>query len=387
MKVLFVHDGPILCNEAQNVFYGVHYRDEIIERYSFFGDKVSFLMRHKVVSDEDGKKYTKISHPAFRFISVPNFKSISTMALKAKAEDIIENSVKSHDIILLRLPSANGVLAYKYAKRFNKPIFVEVVACVYDALWNYDWRGKLLAGHKMKKYKNIIMNSSHVLYVTQNFLQERYPSKGKSIGCSDVLIKKMDESVIEQRLHNQENRKSLTLGTVAAIDVPYKGQAEVIKAIAELKKQNILVRYKIVGQGSPKRLNNIIKTCGVEDLVDIVGPIKHDEVFKFIDGLDVYVQPSKTEGLPRAVIEALSRGCPSIGSRAGGIPELIQPELLFNPKSTSEIVEVIKKISNKDLQKRISKENFEKAKEYQFEIINERRKSFYREFKDDYNLI
>lgn len=105
-KVLFVHDGPILGNKDQSVFYGVHYNNEIIERYSFFGSTVSFLMRYQEIEDAEAIRYSKITHPSFNFIELPNFKSIKTYHKKADAIKIIKKAVDDHDVIILRLPSA-----------------------------------------------------------------------------------------------------------------------------------------------------------------------------------------------------------------------------------------------------------------------------------------
>ena len=47
-------------------------------------------------------------------------------------------------------------------------------------------------------------------------------------------------------------------------------------------------------------------------------------IFEFLDSLDLYLQFSRGgEGLPRALVEGMSRGCPAIGSTVGGIPELL----------------------------------------------------------------
>ena len=145
------------CNYAE--VYG-----EIIERYSFFGSTVSFLMRFQGINEKEAINYTKINHPAFNFIEIPNFKSIKTFYKKSKAIKIIKDAVDQHDVIILRLPSASGTIAFEYAKSINKPILIEMVACVYDALWNYDWRGKLLAKYKMRKYQSILQKASHVIY-------------------------------------------------------------------------------------------------------------------------------------------------------------------------------------------------------------------------------
>ena len=383
-KVLFVHDGPILGNKDQSIFYGVHYNDEIIERYSFFGSSVSFLMRYQEIKDSEAIRYSKITHPSFNFIELPNFKSIKTYHKKASSIKIIKKAVDDHDVIILRLPSAAGAIAFDYAKKSNKPILIEMVACVYDALWNYDWRGKLLANFKLKKYQEILKNASHVIYVTNNFLQDRYPTNGKSIGCSDVVLKDVDTTILEKRLQKIENmQEPLTLGTVAAIDVPYKGQADVIKVIEKCK--NHKLHYKIVGQGSPVRLQKQVDSKHLQKEVQILGSLSHDKVFNFIDDIDLYIQPSKQEGLPRAVIEAMSRACPVIGSNIAGIPELINKEALFEAGNLEVIQKILSNI-NKEILKKWAIENFEKSYDFKKNILDNKRIEFYNQFKRDYNL-
>ncbi len=385
-NVLFVHDGPMYTNSDKSIYYGVHYNDILVERYTYFGTQVSFLMRSTAVSDLQAKNYSIIKHPAFSFIEVPNFKSISAYFKKGEAETIIKKAVDQHDVIILRLPSAIGTIAFEYAKSINKPILIEKVACVYDALWNYDWRGKLLATQKMRKYQNILKNASHTIYVTDAFLQSRYPTKGKSIGCSDVIVNNLDESILERRLLKIENLPKIpVIGTVAAIDVPYKGQGYVIQALNILKKQNIYYKYKIVGQGADTVLKELIKKLDIADLVEVVGPLQQDKVFEFLDSIDLYVQPSKQEGLPRAVIEAMSRACPVLGSNIAGIPELISENGLFEAGDVDQIVILLKKLNSTALLQ-MAKENFLKAKTFKNETLDEKRQAFYEEFARDYKL-
>lgn len=385
-KVLFVHDGPMYTNADQSIFYGVHYNDILVERYSYFGDQVSFIMRSTAVSEVQAKNYSVIQHPAFSFIEVPNFKSIKAYFKKSEASAIIKKAVDEHDVIILRLPSAIGAIAFEYATSINKPVLIEKVACVYDALWNYDWRGKLIANQKMKKYQDILQKASHTIYVTDHFLQNRYPTHGKSIGCSDVIVNNLDQSIVDKRIVKINNLPEIiTIGTVAAIDVPYKGQADVIKALAILKKQNIFFKYKIVGQGDASRLHKIIKEQNVADIVEVVGPLKQDHVFEFLDTIDLYIQPSKQEGLPRAVIEAMSKACPILGSNIAGIPELISKKSLFEAGNISEIVGLLKDL-NKNTLKSWAEENFTTAANFKKETLDFKRENFYEEFIRDNNL-
>ncbi len=385
MKVLFVHDGPMLSNSAKDIFFGVHYTNEIVERYSFFGKMVTFLMRNKVINDIDGLNYTKLTHEAFRFIEVPNFKSIKSKIKQFQAKKIIKQAVNDHDFIIVRLPSANGLIAKKMAEELGKPVLVEVVACVYDALWNYDWRGKLLANYKYHQYKRAIKSASHVIYVTKYFLQSRYPTNGFQIGCSDVVINNIDETVLTKRLEKIKNKsKNIVLGTVAAIDVVYKGQADVIRVLGKLKVSGFThFKYKIVGQGNPDRLKQLIKSLNLEEQVEILGSLPHNKIFEFMDSLDLYIQPSKQEGLPRAVIEAISRACPVIATNIAGHPELVNQNALFTPGNFKQIEAFLQNFNNLTLSD-WAIQNFNTARNYENNFLNKKRIEFYNQILSDY---
>ncbi len=76
-----------------------------------------------------------------------------------------------------------------------------------------------------------------------------------------------------------------------------------------------------------------------------------------------YIQPSKQEGLPRALIEAMNKACPALGARTAGIPELLSEECIFKPGSVSQIVEIIKLIDQQWLIREAGM-NFEASKDY-----------------------
>lgn len=139
----------------------------------------------------------------------------------------------------------------------------------------------------------------------------------------------------------------------------------------------------MIGFGSNERLKAIAETEGVADEVFFHGPLPHDDVLSFMDDIDIYVQPSKQEGLPRATIEAMSRGCLCLGSRVAGIPELLEPQYLFTKGSVSEITDILRNVTQESLLNQ-AKRNFNKAKEYDRDVLNERRRLFIEEFKKSY---
>lgn len=383
-KVLFVHDSWLGLHQEE--VYGIHYTNMLVERYSYFGKDVTFLTRGREIKTVEIKKYSLLDHPNFSHLQFPNFRSLISLYKKRTAKTIIQKAVENHDIIIIRLPSSSGRIALAHAKKLNKPFLVEFVTCTFDSLWNYDWRGKLLAPFKYYKAKKIMLQTTHTVYVTEKFLQSRYPSPGKSIGCSDVELPPADPEVLNQRLQKiKKSEPPLKLITVGAVDVAFKGQADVIKALAILKQKNLHFDYDIIGQGNPKVLQKLINKWQLQDRVKIRGPLPHTEVFKALATADVYVQPSKQEGLPRAVIEAMSMGLPVIGADTGGIPELIASEAVYKKRERKALEEKLKQLDLKFLEKHATL-NFEKAKVYQKQHLDKKRKAFYDIFKKDYGL-
>jgi len=379
-NVLFAHDGHVFRDDAGE-YYGIHINNALVERYKLLGDNVALAVRIKKIKDGDTFNYTKFLDHNITIIDTPNTKSFFNFILnRNKANIVIRNAVEKADIVVARIPSVAGAMAIRNARRLNKPYLVEMVACTYDAYWNYNWKGKLIAHYKYYVTKNIVKDCPYVMYVTKKFLQERYPCNGYSIDVSDVELVHQPRHIIDDRLNHiaRLNKNSpIILGTVAAIDVPYKGQIDVIKALSLLKKSGTVFHYHIIGQGDPSRLNTYISKYGMENEIKIVGALKHSEVFEYLKGIDLYVQPSKQEGLPRALIEAMSVAVPAIGSRVGGIPELLDDEFIFEAGNHNEIAHILSKITP-EMMAAMATKNFTKSEEYNKTALFNKRVEFYK---------
>ena len=102
-----------------------------------------------------------------------------------------------------------------------------------------------------------------------------------------------------------------------------------------------------------------------------------------MDGVDIYLQPSLVEGLPRALIEAMSRGCPAVGSSVGGIPELLDRSMVFSHTNVEKFQEIILTLLNdKSLMLTEAKENFINAKKYESGSLDAKRKEFLIQFRE-----
>ena len=94
------------------------------------------------------------------------------------------------------------------------------------------------------------------------------------------------------------------------------------------------------------------------------------------------VFPSKSEGLPRTIIEAMAVGLPCIASNVGGLPELLDKEYLFAPTDVQGIVEKIcYLINNPQELENMSKKNIANVKQYSSDLLMKRRIAFYENLK------
>lgn len=390
MKAVFCYDGP-LYKDADGNYYDSILNNQMFERYFKVADQLELVIRTRDINAKTGsKRMGQITNPHIHVTECPNLSSIKGLfGSQKEAKEIIEKAINQADLVFIRVPSVIGNLSIDIARKLNKKYLVEVVGCPWDAYWNYSLKGKLVAPFATHMMKKRVKNAPFVLYVTNSFLQKRYPTLGKQINCSNVELAEANEEILTARLDKIKSYSHTTkykIGTAAGLDVLYKGQQYIIQAMAELKKNGITnIEYELIGGGTGSYLKNLAKNLGVEDQIKIIGQMPHDEVFTWLDGLDIYAQPSRQEGLPRSVIEAMSRGLPCIGARTAGIPELLNEECIFSnsKKEISEICTILNKmISSPDLMSKYGKENFYESKEYARNTLVERRTNFFVEYKN-----
>ena len=386
-KLIFVHDGPVYYDD-QNKYYEFAYH-KLLERYSYLADEIYFLIRTSKIEGEN--KYTLIPEK-IGIVSVPNFKSPTKyFKNKAEAEKIVCDVIKDADYVVLRTQSSIAQIALKYIKKYNKPYIIECVGCSWDSYWNHSMLGKIVAPYMYYKTKKAIKDAPYVYYVTNQFLQKRYPTNGEKVACSNVVIKSNDKDALDkriQKIHKFNPKEKIIFGTAASLSTRYKGQEYVIKALKYFLDKGYNVEYHLAGGYSGNQKNTFLYDLavkeGVIDKVIFEGSLSSEQIMDYYDSIDIYVQPSKQEGLPRAVIEAMSRGCPVLGTDIAGIPELIQERCLFKKGSVKSFINAVERLLICN-QADIAIENFNNAKMYKEDILENKRKEFYDKFLNEYN--
>jgi len=116
-------------------------------------------------------------------------------------------------------------------------------------------------------------------------------------------------------------RLLLSVGRLAEV----KGFDLLLHGMARLARHSeVPVRCAILGEGPARgRLVDLARTLGLEGRLDLPGWVKSEDLPTWYAAADLFVLLSESEGWPNVVVEALACGAPVIGSRVGGIPEMI----------------------------------------------------------------
>ena len=182
-----------------------------------------------------------------------------------------------------------------------------------------------------------------------------------------------------KKIDKIDNKKIYKLGLIGSLSIKYKGHNTAIKAINLLKdKYNLELHF--LGKGDPEYWKKLASEYGIENLIKFDGVRPSGKpVYEWMDEMDVFLIPSLQEGLPRALVEAMSRGCPAIGVKTGGIPELLDKKFVAKKKDYKQVAELIDiLLTDTDKMKQQAIRNFRKAGEFQMKILYEKRKNFYK---------
>jgi len=358
-------------------------------------DEVVVLAR---VSGEQrlGREEARADGPSVSFCALPDYRGPweylrRLPQLKARVRQAVENC----DAYILRVPGLVGRLVWHELRRRGKPYALEVVGDPWDALGPGTWRSAMRPVFRSvaaQDLKEMCRGAVAVHYVTQSSLQRRYPpaKDAYAVGFSDALMDSAFASPAEMnaRFHRIEQvaetdgaRGPFRIGFVGSLAQMYKGPDVLLRAAALCRARGMNIETALAGDGRyAAAMKALAKQLGIEDRTQFLGQLPFGKaVFDFLDSVDLFVMPSYAEGLPRALLEAMARGCPCIGSHVGGIPELLDPaEMTPRGDPNALAKKIIEVAANGARLKQMAARNLEKARQFSPELLREVRREFCR---------
>lgn len=386
MKAMFVHSSKF--KKYKNNIYSQQFSYEIWrDRYLRYFDELHVVSRVEEVSSTEGYSISNGENVKHYFI--PDFMTpLKFLKDRSSAYKMLENYIlkNSIDIVIVRLPSAYSLLAIKVAKKFGLKIVVEMVGDPLISLWTHgSLKGKIYAPIAYLKYKRQLQKLNNIIFVTERYLQTRYKPDYKRVNSTNIsnvnLLENKGFDLKRRKIKESlaDNKDIIKISTIGSYSSKYKGFDTAIEFIYELRRLGYNTHLFILGSGDKRPLEKIIKKYNLEGYIHFEPRIQSGkEVLDWLDNFDLYIQPSLTEGLPRALIEAMSRGIPSIATNVGGIPELLDEKMLVNKKSPNEMITIAKSlINNKDFYNEQVERNYNRSKKYFPENLTAKRDVFW----------
>ena len=172
----------------------------------------------------------------------------------------------------------------------------------------------------------------------------------------------------------------MRLVCVGSLAARYKGVDVLLRAIADAKGRGVGLRLDVVGGGQhQEELEELAARLGIGDVSHFLGQIPSGtDVRSHLLAADVFVLPSRTEGLPSALVEAMAVSLPCVASRVGGIGELLQPEFTPPPGDSRRLADALVRLADDpDVRARAASDNYAYAQRFREGALREKREEFF----------
>ncbi len=250
------------------------------------------------------------------------------------------HSIYKFDIIHGHTLGMIGHTTVKIARMLNIP----AVCTLHGGDINFAHQKNPIVQHKSRR---VLDELDHIITVSEALKNNTIKFHNKiqtpiSIVSNGVDLEKfplISKAEIQQELGiNNQKRNILFVGNLIEV----KGLERLIMNLYKIKYNYHLY---LIGEGDLKeKLKNLAKESGLQSNISFLGYKKHNEIFKWMNGCDLLVLPSFSEGWPTVIFEAFACGLPVVASAVGGIPEIITPDAngyIFSPDDNQGMIDLL----------------------------------------------
>jgi glycosyltransferase involved in cell wall biosynthesis len=355
------------------------------QHYDFWARYLSVFDRAKVVArvypaaqPPDGA--IRADGPGVVFHPMPNYVGPRQYLLKAVAvRKSVSNVVGDSDAVIFRVGSRAASILVPKLRKTGHPYAVEIIGDPYDvfAAGAIEHPARpLFRWWLTREMQCQCRYAVAAAYVTSR-MRQRYPCPGYVTHYAGIRLRETD-FVSQPRA--PRSTEAATLCFVGSLQQPYKAPDVVIEAVATGVASGLDLHLVVLGDGRYRPvLEAYANRLGLGDRIRFLGPVPPGAaVREQLDGADLFVLPSRADTVPKAMLEAMARGLPCIGSTIGGFPDLLPAEDLVPPGDTVALATKIREIvTDPRRMAAMSARNLTRAQEYREEVLRERRDAFY----------
>ena len=377
---LILHDGRFYAENQE--------RRAIFDRYLRVFDRIKLVQRCK---EEKilGNRRVLIDDPRIECYPLPYFQGPVQYAKDYfEVGRLLKHSVNDYDAAILRIPSTVSQRAYQYVIKARIPYAVEVVFDAQDGyLTANSFTEKILWRIIHKQMIAICRKADGVSCVTESYLQRNYYSVKDNHFVSHYSSLSLPLSFYSSpRTFIKKDRYIAAHVSNQIYWEGVKGHREVITAIALLKDAGFDIHVRFAGldyNNGIAKIKKYASSLGVLDNIKFLGYVNKPELSNLLEEADMFIFPTKAEGLPRVLIEAMAKGLPVVSSPASGIPELINEHFLVKNNDVNILSARIRELlENPTIYEQESRNNYETSLQYEASILEKRRDEFYKQLYD-----
>ena len=391
MRVTVVLEDRFSRTRDGNVYSETTTTYSFWQKYLQVFDEVCVLARVQE-SDSGPSDRQPANGPGVRFLDLPYYVGPwqylrEYSRLKSSAAQAIDGS----EAFILRVPGVISSVTWRRIRKRGVAYGVEVVADPAEALSLFNVRSVATPVARLALKRNLALQcleACAAAYVTESVLQQRYPCRCWSTYFSSIDLPEdaiVDEQRISGRLRSLQEAltgiRPVRICHAGTMELYYKAQDLLIEAVSICRSRGVRIELMLLGAGRRAGyFHKKVQRLGLQDEVRFLGAVPPGSaVFDEMDRSDLFVFPSTTEGMPRALIEAMARGMPCIGTHVGGIPELLPPEDMVPPRNASMLAsKILATLANASRLERMARSNVQTARKYTARRLNERRLQFYK---------
>jgi len=227
---------------------------------------------------------------------------------------LLNKLINEADAVHVPIPSDIGTLGMILAKFKNKRLFVR-----YCGNWNYQ---STKAEKLWKGFMERFAGGNNVMLATG--LQGNVPSvKNRNIHwifSSSLTKEEIDKLTQKKPLLDPKAPKLIIVCRM----VESKGVKNLIDSIKILKERFPKIHLYLVGDGEDlEKFKDYVIGLDINENITFEGKLNHEDVITALQNAHIFCFPSKSEGFPKAVLEALACGLPVVANPISAIPELL----------------------------------------------------------------